>query len=87
MSEYFIELQGENKTHSFRVEANYTEGRDFVSRPNNEEEFLRPADPDEVEIVSVYLQDDTKERLIEEVSEELKEALTEKIIKEEQYGI
>ena len=88
MSEYFVEITGENKRHSFRVEANFTQGRDFVSRPNNEEEFLRAADPDEVEIVSVFLEDsEGRERQLEEIPSWLEEALTEKIIEEERYGI
>lgn len=87
MSEYFVEIQGEHKRHSFRVEANFTPGRDFVSNPYNEEEFLRPAEPDEVDIISVYLESENGEKEIENPSEALTEMLIEKIIEEERNGI
>ena len=88
MSEYFIEIQGEKKTHSLRVEAKFTQGRDFVSVPYNEEDFLRPADPDEVEIFSVYLENENgREREITEVPEWLSDTIEEKIVQEERYGV
>lgn len=84
MREYFVELQGETKKHSFRVEANFTSGRDFVSNPVNEEQFLAPGEPDEVDILNVYLENDNgKERLIDPVPDEILEALEQKIIENE----
>lgn len=87
MKDYFIELQGENKTHSFRVEANFTAGADCVSNPMNEEQFLYPGDPDEVDVLNVYVEKDGKERLIDPVPEPLLHDLEQKIIEEERYGI
>lgn len=86
MRQYFIDLQGENKEHSFRVEANFTAGRDYVSNPTNEEEFLNPGEPDEVEVLNVYVVDNNgKERLIDPVPDYLLQDLEQKIIEEERY--
>ncbi len=84
MREYFVDLWGETKKHSFRVEANFTSGRDFVSNPINEEQFLSAGEPDEVDILNVYLENDNgKERLIDPVPDEILEALEQKIIERE----
>lgn len=88
MKDYFIEIQGDNKTHSFRVEATFTAGSDCVSNPMNEEQFLYPGDPDEVEILNVYVENDNgKERLIDPVPDYLLQDLEQKIIEEERYGL
>ena len=87
MKDYFVELWGETKKHSFRVEANFTPGRAFVTSPTNEEQFLSPGEPDEVDILKVYLENDNgKERLIDPVPDLLLESLEEKIIEQENRG-
>lgn len=89
MKEYFVDVQGENGTHSLRVLANFTPGRPFVSIPRNEEEFLAPGEPDEVDIQEVYLYDQKKERRLDPIPEYLLEPIEKKIIEQEgeSYGI
>ena len=81
--EYFIDVAGEHKTHSLRVIANYTPGRSFVSRPRNEEEFLAPSEPDEVDIQEVYLYNESQEKRLEPISDCLLEEIETKIIEQE----
>ena len=86
MKEYFVDVQGANATHSFRVRANFTPGSPFVLFPRNEDEFLTPGDPPEVDIQDVYIYNQTKERKIEFVSDYLNDSLEREIIKQEQEG-
>lgn len=81
--EYFVDIAGEHKTHSLRVIANFTPGRPFVSRPRNEEEFLTPGEPDEVDIQEVYLYDDNKEKRLDPIPEYLLEPIEKEIIEQE----
>ena len=86
MAEYFIELPGEHKPHLLRVRAQYSRGRDLITFPTNEEEYLASPQPDEVEILRIYLAHGKKEREIQLVHQWLEDAITEKIIEEERYG-
>lgn len=88
MKEYFIDVEGEHKTHSLRVEANFTAGRPFVSIPNNEEEFLDPGEPDEVEIINVFLENESgRERQLDPIQDWLYRIIEEKILEQETYGV
>ena len=86
MAEYFIEVQGENKKHLFRVRAQFTRGRDLVAFPTNEVEYLAAPEPDEVDILHIYLAHGKKEREIQWPRQWLEDAITEKIIQGERYG-
>lgn len=81
--EYFIDVAGEHKTHSLRVIAHFTPGRSFVSQPSNEEEFLSPSEPDEVDVQEVYLYNESKEKRLDPIPDTLLEEIETKIIEEE----
>lgn len=81
--EYFIDVAGEHKTHSLRVLANFTPGRSFVSCPTNEEEFLAPSEPDEVDVQEVYLYGDKQEKRIDPIPDYLLEQIETQIIEQE----
>jgi len=88
MNQYFIEIQGDYRIHSLRVEANFTPGRPFVSTPNNEQEFLDPGEPDEVEIINVFLENESgRERQLDPIPEWLYRMLEERIVEQENYGV
>ena len=88
MKEYFIDVEGEHKTHSLRVEANFTPGRPFVSIPNNEDEFLDPGEPDEVEIINVFLENESgRERQLDPIPDWLNNNLEQQILEQENYGV
>lgn len=87
MKEYFIDVEGDNKTHSLRVEANFAPGRPFVSTPNNEDEFLDPGEPDEVEILNVFVENESRERQIDPVPDWLYNQLEQTILEQERYGV
>lgn len=87
MAEYFIDIERENKSHSLRVLAQFRRGRDLVAFPTNEEEYLAPPEPDEVEIFRIFVETEDSEKEIQLVPQWLEDAITEKIIEKERYGV
>lgn len=79
--EYFIEIDTYKKTHNLRVIAQVVFGDE--EEADEEEGYYCPQQYDRIEVEEVYVYNESSERQLAYVSEELLDIIKEKIIKEE----